>query len=189
MDAAIITFVSAILGLVPPLINVLRGKPKPWLNSILQGVLSGTTAALVTYFVLAAQPVSQVTAEDRPQIRIEIQDPQNGKTIDCVFSEDQQCLFTVTGKATGLATGQRIYIFIKEQGGAQWWVSGGAIEPPELVNGEWHQPRASFGHRDSKVKDYVVAVLVTSQQYTSGQLLAVLPNDVLASSSVAVKRR
>lgn len=199
--AEIITLVAAVLGLVPPVVNYMRGKPKPWLTSVLQGIAAGAIAGVVTYFIVGRAPDSAVSddraagapavqlASEPPRLSVRIQDPQDGQLIECTFNTERQCGRTVSGTASGLAAGQRIYTLIKEQGGGQWWVSGGAIEPLELVKGEWRQPRASFGHRDSPVKDYIVAAIVTTQHYESGQLLAVLPDGILGSDSVTVKRK
>ena len=125
-----------------------------------------------------------------PEAPITILELGDGNTIECErFTEDGYCLYTVKGTVSyPLESDRKIYIAIKESGGDEWWISGGAIQQQDLVNDAWEQPWASFGHKDSPVKRYHLCAFMTTEQYPPPQKFQNIPSDAIASTTIWITR-
>ena len=71
---------------------------------------------------------------------------------------------------------------LKEKGGSEWWVSGGAVD---VINGKWEQPWVTLGDRNSKAQNYIIKAVVTDKQYSSGDKLMTLEK-FLAEDTISI---
>jgi hypothetical protein len=159
--------------------------PRPWLGTLGLSIASGLIVYGLTY------SLSRLVVASVFSPHITILQPSQDSIIGCQStSPDGYCIYKVEGKISRpLRPDHKLYVFIKESGGDEWWVSGGAIQQQAIVDGRWSQPWASFGNQYSPVKDYLVCALVTTDEYKSGQKFGTLPGSIVVSDTVAVHRQ
>ena len=171
---------ASLASLVPILIKLLKRIPLSWLR---------------TFSVSAFCGVAVYGAMILPDFRkphITILDPPRGSIVDCQsVSPEGYCMHVVSGTLSRPLRGdQKLYVAIKETGGDEWWISGGATQQQDVTNQLWKQPWASFSGMDSPVKSYSVCAFVTEEQFAPDSKLKVLPNEsIVSSTTILVQRR
>jgi hypothetical protein len=173
--------VSSLSSLLTAALKALKKIPAPQRKTLGACALCGAAV----YVAVVAVP-----AWRKPHVTI--LDPPSGDLVDCRGSSlDGYCRHAVSGTLSRPLQGeQKIYVAIKESGGDEWWISGGAIQQQDVANRQWEQPWASFGSKASPVQSYSVCAFVTEEQFAPDSKLKVLPNESIVSSmTVSVRRR
>lgn len=176
---ALLTFIAVA---VPGILKALKKIERTWIQTLFLSIVAGLMVfGLIKVFDMIFKP-------SPPQITI--LQPSGGSAMDCTsITQDGYCIYPVTGKVSAiLEPNHKIYVIIKERGGNEWWVSGGAVQQQDIVNNTWEQPWASFGKRDSPVKSYLVCALITTEQYGPTQKFQSIPSNVIASTTISVTR-
>jgi hypothetical protein len=153
--------------------------------------VSITIGAGILLLSLTIAAAHYTPAMSTPPVRIHIHQPSDHTSVDCPRSTPGgELVYPVSGTIEGkLPAGSSIYIFIQQEGGDQWWISGQPLQQQSVVNGTWEQKWTTFGSTNSPSTDYVISVVVSTGHYKSGQNFASIPSDVLASDTVRISRK
>lgn len=149
--------------------------------------IGGTVMAALLLFIT----VHFAWSKPAVPVKIKIHQPSDRTSIECTrTTPGGELVYPVSGTIDGkLPPSSSIYLFIQQEGGDQWWISGQPLRQQNIVNGTWEQKWATFGSTNSPPTDYVVSVVVSSGNYRSGQNFSAIPADVLASDTVRVSRK
>ncbi|MBF0378210.1 MAG: hypothetical protein HQK72_12120 [Desulfamplus sp.] len=83
---------------------------------------------------------------------------------------------------------ESITIFVKVNGGNEWWVSSKPVQNDDIISKTAYFPHVTIGNKNDGNKFYIIFAAITKQRYSSGVVISNLPEDITISDKVIIQK-
>ena len=82
----------------------------------------------------------------------------------------------------------KLTLFIQVVGGDEWYISGNQIDKAQIINQKALFGFVTFGVQNDGNEDYILQSGITRQVFSAGDKIRKLPDDLITSSSILIKK-